>query len=357
MEHYVGLDVSLKETHICVVDGAGAVVARQRSLTDPEAIAQALSRQAVPASTVVLETGGQSHWLCSGLVARDVPAVIVDARRAKAFLSSCLNKTDANDASGLAQLARTGLYRRVAVKRDETRVVRTLLLAREQLVKQRRDLENQVRGFLRGFGLRVSSVTPNHFEARVMALVAERVPELEAAVAPLLAARRGLLAEIKVLQGRIKARAADDAVCRRLMTAPGVGPMTALAFMTAIDDPARFRRSADVGAYLGLTPRRRQSGEMDRSGRISKWGDALARHMLYEAANVLLARVRRSSPLKAWAVRLSRRIGAKKARVALARKLAVILHRMWCDGTTFRWDDADGIDGIDGADAADGADR
>jgi transposase len=121
------------------------------------------------------------------------------------------------------------------------------------------------------------------------------------------------------------------------MTVPGVGPMTALAFVTAIDDPGRFARSASVGAYLGLTPRRHQSGEADWSGRISKHGDGLARHLLYEAANSLIARVRKWSAPKAWAARLVRKLGPKKARVALARKLAVILHRIWLDGTEFRW--------------------
>ncbi len=336
MDHYVGLDVSLKETHFCVVDGAGAVVFRGREATQPELLAQALCRHAPDARVVVLETGGQSSWLQSELEALGVPAVIVDARRAKAALSCRMNKTDANDAQGLAELARMGWYRRVTAKRRETRLGRSLLLARQQLVKHRRDIENQVRALLRGFGLAVGGVSRAGFEARVWELVA-REPLLEDAAGPLLQVRRSLCLHIGELEQRIGKAVKGSDVCRRLMTVPGVGPMTALAFTTAIDDPARFDKSASVGAYLGLTPRRHQSGDVDWSGRISKHGDALARHMLYEAANSLLCRVKAWSAPKAWAARLTRRIGGKKARVALARKLAVILHRIWCDGTEFRW--------------------
>ena len=337
MEQYVGLDVSLKETHFCVVDGAGAVLARGREATQPELLAAALARHAPAARVVVLETGGQSSWLQRALEAAGVPAVIVDARRAKAALSCRMNKTDANDAEGFAQLAYTGWYRAVAAKRPETRLARSLLLARQQLAKQRRDLENQVRALLRGFGLAVGSVSRAGFEKRVWTLVAAE-PLLEDALGPLLAVRRSVCSQLADLEARIGAVARDSEVCRRLMTVPGVGPMTALAVVTAIDDPGRFTRSASVGAYLGLTPRRHQSGAMDWSGRISKQGDALARHMLYEAANSLLSRVKRWSAPKAWAARMVRRIGPKKARVALARKLAVILHRIWVDGTEFRWD-------------------
>jgi transposase len=336
MKQYVGLDVSLKETHICVVDESGKVIARGREATQPELLAAAIRRLAPECVLAVLETGGQSSWLRDGLEAEGVAAVIVDARRAKAVLSCRLNKTDANDAEGVAHLARTGWYREVAAKRPETRHARALLLARRQLVKQRRDVENQVRALLRGFGLAVGGVSRSRFEERVWELV-RREPLLEGAIAPLLQVRRVLAREIKALEGRIGETAADSDVCRRLMTVPGVGPMTALAFVTAIDDPHRFARSGSVGAYLGLTPRRHQSGQVNWSGRISKHGDGLARHMLYEAANSLLSRVRKWSAPKAWAARLVNKVGPKKARVALARKLAVILHRIWVDGTEFRW--------------------
>ena len=336
INHYIGLDVSQKETHICVVDDAGTVLARAREVTHPGLLASALGRLAPCARVAVLETGGQSSWLQRELEGLGIPAVIVDARRAKAALSCRMNKTDANDAEGLAQLARTGWYREVAAKRPETRLARSLLLARQQLTRQRRDLENQVRGLLRGFGLAVGVVARRRFEERVWSLVA-REPLLEDAIEPLLMVRRSLELRIAELESRIGRLVKASSVCRRLMTVPGVGPLTALAFVTAIDDPDRFKRSSSVGAYLGLTPRRYQSGEADWSGRISKQGDRLARHMLYEAANSLLSRVRKWSTPKAWAARLVKKTGPKKARVALARKLAVILHRIWADGTEFRW--------------------
>jgi transposase len=336
MEQYIGLDVSLKQTHICVMDAAGSVLARGREATQPELLAKAIRDLAPALRLAVLETGGQSSWLCQALEARGLPVAIVDARRAKKALSCWTNKTDANDAEGLAQLARTGWYRQVAAKRPETRSARALLLARQLLVRQRRDLENQVRGLLRGFGLAMGSVARKRFEGRARELVAQE-PLLADAIEPLLLARAALDPQIRTLERRIAEAAKASEVCTRLMTAPGVGSMTALAFVTAIDDPWRFEKSASVGAYLGLTPRRHQSGDSDWSGRISKWGDGLARHMLYEAANSLLSRVRRWSAPKAWAARLAGKRGGKKARVALARKLAVILHRIWVDGSTFRW--------------------
>lgn len=336
MVEYIGLDVSLKETHICVVDRDGVVLAREREATQPELLAARIGLLAPSVGLAVLETGGQSSWLHHELNALGVPAVIVDARRAKAVLSCRLNKTDANDAEGLAQLARTGWYREVTPKRPATRLIRSLLLARQLLARQRRDIENQARALLRGFGLAVGSVPSSGFEARVRELVT-REPLLDGALDPLLTARRAILQQFKALEARIRTTAECCPDCSRMMTVPGVGPLTVLAFVTAIDDPGRFDRSASVGAYLGLTPRRHQSGGMDWSGRISKQGDSLARHMLYEAANSLLSRVRRWSAPKAWASRLVGRHGGKKARVALARKLAVILHRIWADGTTFRW--------------------
>lgn len=336
MSDYIGLDVSLEDTHLCVVDGSGAVTARAVARTDPDDLAKAIRSLAPKVTTVVLETGGQSAWLQQGLAALGLPAVIVDARQAKKALSARLNKTDCNDAEGLAQLARTGWYREVLAKRAGTRRIRTVLMARELLVRQRRDLANQMRGLLRGFGLAVGRIGHAGFEARVREL-AQAEPALLAALEPLLTVRRVLDRQIDALTGQLGTIARDSQDARRLMSVPGVGVLTALAFITAIDQPGRFARSCDVGAYLGLTSRRYQSGQVDWSGRISKQGDALARAMLYEAANALMTRVKRWTRQKAWAVRLAGRRGGAKARVALARKLAVTLHRIWVDGTTFNW--------------------
>lgn len=336
MTKYIGLDVSLEDTHICIIDEDGKTLSRLIARTEPDELAQAIKEHAPSVKTIILETGGLSSWLQQGLAKHGLPAVIVDARHAKQALSARLNKTDINDAEGLAQLARTGWYKQVLAKRPVTRRIRSVMMARELLVRQRRDISNQIRGLLRGFGLKVGPVSHLRFEARVHEL-AECEPALLTALEPLLRVRDVLGVQLAKLDKQLSAIACEDSDAKRLMSVPGVGPMTALAFMTALDQPARFAKSADVGAYLGLTSRRYQSGEVNWSGRISKHGDSLARAMLYEAANVLMTRVKRWTPEKAWAVRLAARRGAAKARVALARKLAVILHRIWVDGTTFKW--------------------
>ena len=270
------------------------------------------------------------------LRALELPVVCLDARHARAALSLQINKSDANDADGLAQIVRTGWYREVEVKSVESHLVRATLGVRKQLVGMRTEMINQIRGLMKIFGLILPKGSGARFEASVRARSAEKA-ELGLVIEPLLAAWRALDHQVAALERQLVRRARRHEVCHRLMTVPGVGPLTALAFVTTVDDPTRFRRSSSVGAYLGLTPRRHQSGERDVSGRISKCGDRLTRSYLFEAANVLLTRVERWSSLKAWALRLAKRSGAKKAKVALARKLAVLLHRLWQDGTTFRW--------------------
>ena len=227
-----------------------------------------------------------------------------------------INKTDANDAEGLAQLARTGWYREVYVKSADAHIIRAHLLARKQVTKARRDFENQIRALLRTFGLKVGTVTKVQFEKRIRRLL-KSVPALALPLDQLLMAKA-------------------DQRCEVLQTMPGVGPLSALAFVSSMDDAKRFNKSSSVGAYLGLTPRSYQSGDVAWSGRISKNGDGVARSMLYEAANVLMVRVKANLPLKVWAVKLAERIGGKKARVALARKMAVVLHRMLSDGTVYQ---------------------
>ena len=340
-EVYAGLDVSDKQTHICLVDATGAVVWRGRCATDPDVIAKLLAKRAAALSVslvrAVLETGPLSAFLFHGLAARGLAVVCICARHAKGVLSTRVNKTDPNDAEGLAQLARTGWYKAVHVKNTETHLDRAHLRVREQLVKSHRDIANQLRGLLKLFGLRLGQVTtPAKRHERVTLLLA-RMPTLRPALLPLLEVLAALEGELVKVNKSLKARAARDPVARRLMTAPGVGPLTALVYKSAIEDPGRFARSADVGAYAGLTPRRYQSGELDLAGRISKGGDGLLRHALYEAANSLLARLKRNCALKTWGLALQEHKGAKHARVAVARKLAVLLHRLWQDETDFRW--------------------
>jgi transposase len=266
-----------------------------------------------------------------------LPAVLVETRHVKAALSAMRVKTDRNDARGVAQLIRMGWFRPVHAKALPAQEVRLLLAARKQLQAKLLDLEGGIRGLLRGFGLKVGRpVGAAGFERRIRELVAGQAT-LERVMEPMLRARQALRAEYANLHRDLLRIVRMDDVCRRLMTVPGVGAVVAITFTSAVDDPARFRRSKDVGAHFGLTPRKYQSGEADRTGRISKAGDASARGMLFEAANAMLTRVARFSALKAWAVRIAGRHGMAKAKVALARKLAVVLHRIWVDGTEFRW--------------------
>ena len=336
MPTFAGLDVSQAKTTVCIVDERGFVTWRGSCATSPRAIAQTLAARASSLERVGLESGPLSPWLVHELRALELPVVCLDARHARAALSVQINKSDTNDADGLAQIVRTGWYREVEVKSVESHLVRATLGVRKQLVGMRTEMINQIRGLMKIFGLILPKGSGARFEASVRARFAEKA-ELGLVVEPLLAAWRALDDQVAALERQLVRRARQHEVCHRLMTVPGVGPLTALAFVTTVDNPTRFRRSSSVGAYLGLTPRRHQSGERDVSGRISKCGDRLTRSYLFEAANVLLTRVERWSSVKAWAIRMAKRSGAKKAKVALARKLAILLHRLWRDGTTFRW--------------------
>lgn len=336
MEQYVGMDVSLKETSICVIDGNGEISCEGVVRSEPAAIAEFVEAKAARAVRIGLETGPTTTWIWHELRALGFPVICIDARHAKAALSMQINKSDRNDALGLARIMRAGWYREVEVKSVESHAVRGLLNSRALLVKTKRDLENQIRGLLKNLGLLVGSSRGQLFALRVKELLASS-PALAAAVEPLLQVRTEVEQQLRALERKVLALARDDEQARRFMTVPGVGPITALAFRATIDEPRRFTRSRSVGAYVGLTPRRYASGEADWSGRISKCGDRMLRTYLFEAAGVLLTRVQKWCALKVWGLRLAKRAGGKKARVAVARKLAVLLHRMWIDETEFRW--------------------
>src|SRR5690606_9280887 len=241
-----------------------------------------------------------------------------------------------NDARGLAQIIRTGWYRQVHVKSAPSRMARSLLVARRTVLCKLRDMENAVRAVLRESGRKVGSPGRKRFSARVREL-AEADPTLTDITEPLLAIIATMYRELERLTRRVLESVRVEPICRQLMTIPGVGPLTALAFRATVDQPERFRRSRDVGAHLGLTPRRYQSGETDIQGRVSRCGDELARTLLYEAAHTLLTRCKKWSALKAWGMNIAKRRGMAKARVAVACKLAVIMHRMWSDQSEFRW--------------------
>jgi len=336
MTRFVGLDVSQKLTWICVVDDVGRRHWRGQCATDPGHIAEVVRRHAGDDARIGIETGAMTPWLVHELRAQGLDITCLDARHASAALKMQMNKTDQNDAEGLAQIMRTGWYRSVHVKSLDAHRARSLLGARAQLVGMTTRLSNHIRGLLKTFGLLPGAMRGLPFDRRVEALLADR-DDLASIARPMLVAWRHLREQIAAFDKEVRALAKNDPTCRRLMSVPGIGVVSVLAYVSTVEDPTRFRRSRTVGAHMGLTPRQYQSGEVDRSGRISRCGDTLARTLMYEAAVVILTRVKRASSLKDWALGIAKRSGIGKARVALARKLSVILHSIWRSGEVFRW--------------------
>lgn len=336
MKNFAGLDVSLESTSICVVDEAGQIVREGKVLSEPDALVAFFGELNAQVARICLEAGPMSQWLHDGLAEAGLPVVCAETRQLKAVLSATVNKSDRNDSRGIAQMVRVNMIRPVHVKTVSSQEKRMLLTNRKFMLKQLCDAEANIRGTLRNFGLKVGQVTRSRFEARIRELVDDRAV-LAGMVEPMLRARAELLTAFNQLHKMLLLQVRADPVCRRLMTVPGVGPVTALTFRATVDVPARFARSRAVGAHFGLTPRKWQSGEIDRMGEISKCGDAMMRTALYEAANIVLSPTTRWSWLKAWGMQVARRRGRKRAKVAVARRLGVIMHRMWMDGTEFQW--------------------
>jgi transposase len=334
MDHFAGLDVSVKETSVCIVDDTGKIVREVKVATEPAALLAVLKKPTYHFKRIGLEAGPLSQWLFSALAEAELPVICVETRHMRAVLKAQINKTDRNDARGMAQMMRVGLYRPVHVKTLRSQKLRMLLTHRKLLQSKAIAVENDLRGTLRNPASRWHGGDGEVRGADQGAR--ENIPDLAALVEPLLIVRRVLREQIAILHRRLLAIVRDDEVCRRLMTIPGVGPVVALTYRATVDVPARFRKSKSVGAVFGLTCSKYQSGEVDRSGAISRCGDEMMRVMLYEAAQSMLYS-RKWSWLKAWAMKIARHRGMKKAIVALARRLAVIMHRIWVDGTEFRW--------------------
>src|SRR3954466_8746525 len=336
MEHYAGIDVSLEQSSVCVVDGTGRIVREAKVPSKPEALVRFIGQLGVVVARIGLEAGPLSQWLHRGLTEAGFGRDVLETRHVKAALSAMVVKTDRKDARGIAQLLRMGWYRPVHRKSPPAQEVRALLVGRKLLQGKLVDVELSIRGILRGFGLKLGEVSRGRFAARVRELVAGQ-PMLEGGVEPMLRAREALAAEYQVLHRAVLAIVREDAVCRRLMTVPGVGALVAVTVASAVDDPARFRRSRSVGAHFGLTPKRYQSGETDVSGGISKAGDAMVRAALYEAANVMLTRAGKFSAVKRWGLEVANGRGMRRAQVAGARKLSTVLHRLSVGGSEFRF--------------------
>ena len=335
MEQYIGLDVSLKDTAISIRQG-GSRIWRGKCASDPALLAEIIRKRAPLAKRVVFETGPLSTWFYHALTSEGVPAICIEARHAQKILSETLNKTDANDADGLAQLAEAGFYKAVRVKSFEAMLDRTLIGVRKQVAGMSIQLSNQIRGVMKTFGLVVPKSKGRIFEGHVKELLTGN-DSLARIILPLLDAWRDIRKHAANLDRQLLAAARNSRATRLLMTIPGIGAITSLSFSAAIEDPANFKRSRSVGAWLGLTTRRYQSGEVDYDGHISRRGDSHLRSLLYEAAVVMLTRTksRHDSSLKDWGLKLRERLGIKRAAVAVARKLAVIMHSMLKTGEPF----------------------
>jgi transposase len=336
VEHYAGLDVSLELTSVCIIDAQGRIIRETKVRSDPEDLVRYFSCLKFAVTRIALEAGPLSHWLHAGLVGAGFETVLLETRHVKAALSAMTVKTDRRDARGIAQLVRLGWFKPVHAKSASAQEIRALLTARKLIQSKLLDIECGMRGVLRGFGLKVGPISRGRFEARILELV-DGHAMLTTVIGAMLAARTALQKEFARLHRAVLGLVRDDPICRQLMSVPGVGAIVAITFKSGVDDPTRFKRSRDVGPQFGLTPKKYQSGEIDVTGSISKRGDRMVRTALYEAASVMLTRTVRFSALKAWGMAVARRRGTRKARVALARKLGVILHRMWVDGTDFRW--------------------
>jgi transposase len=340
MNYYAGIDVSLECSSVCVVEASGKIIREAKIASEPQALIAWFSSLGL-IERIGIEAGPLSQWLYTGLRKAGLAIELLETRHVKAALSAMPVKTDRNDARGIAQLIRLGWFRSVHCKSADAQELRVLLTARKLVQAKLYEIEMSLRGILRGFGLKVGPTTPKRFEARIRDLVSGQAT-LEVVAAALLAVHAALLRELNGFEKRLRGIARCDARVRLLMSTPGVGAIVAFTYVSAIDDPGRFKSSRTVGAYFGLTPSKYQSGETDVSGRITKIGDSAVRAALYEAANVILTRVIRGGRLKSWAMKLAKRAGMKKAKVALARKLAVVLHRMLLDTTTFIADKASG---------------
>lgn len=337
MKYYSGLDVSLKTTFICVVNELGEVVLEEEVETDVKAINKRLTDTGLSYERIGIESGQLSIPLCKGLMAEGFPAICVDARHMAAALSARINKNDRNDGRGIANMMRVGLYREVLVKGDEMCDLKVLLGARKQLVENRQKIKGAIRGLLKIWGVTLST---SKKKGSFMAETQEKIKHLseitQASITPLLDSLSSIEIALLKLEKTLAKQSKENANAQLLQSAPGIGPVTALSYLSSIDDVSRFEKSQTVGAYMGLTPRQYASGEVDRHGGISKMGPSDCRSLLYEAGFAVLTRAKKKSSLRSWGLRLAKKKGLKKAAVAVARKLAVILHAMLVNQTEFR---------------------
>jgi transposase len=335
MDYYAGIDVSLECSSVCIVDGGGKIIREAKVASEPEALIGWLRSLGLELARIGFEAGPLSQWLYAAMKQQGLAVELLETRHVRDAFKAMPVKSDRNDARNIAQLMRLGWFRPVHCKSMSAQETRAILTARKLVQSKLLDVENSLRGILRGFGWKVGKTTDRNFAGRVQELVKGH-PELEVVGEALLNVRDVLMREFKALAKRVRTMSRLDAKARLLMSTPAVGPIVSLTFASAIDDPCRFTSAKRAGPLFGLTPKKYQSGETDYSGRISKLGDASVREALYQAAHIMLTKpIKGCAQLKGWAMRIARRAGINKAKVALARKLAVIMLRMLMDNAPF----------------------
>jgi len=335
MEHYAGIDVSLECSSVCVVDTSGKIVREVKVASEPTALIGWFCSLGFELARIGLEAGPLSQWLYAAMKQAGLAVELLETRHVSDAFKAMPVKSDRNDARKIAQLMRLGWFRPVHCKSMSAQEIRAMLTARKLVQSKLQDVENSLRGILRGFGLKVGKTTKRSFASRISELVVDQ-PALETIAAAMLAVHMALLREFNGLEKRVRTMSHRHERARLLMSTPAVGPIVSLTFACAVDDPSRFTSSKQAGPHFGLTPKKYQSGETDYTGRISKHGDASVREALYEAAHIMLTKpIKGCAQLKGWAMRIARRAGINKAKVALARKLAVIMLRMLKDSVPF----------------------
>lgn len=329
--NYCGIDLSSISSDISIINGKGAQLRRREIATEAGDIGEALKDFGV--LRVIIEAHPLAETVAGIVEELGHVAVIIDARAAKNLMNA-MKKTDRRDAQTLAEIGRCGWYVEVHRKSAAARQMRSILQARQALLKSNKALASSIRGLLRSHGIRLGKVSKGQFVAQVKKVTAQEAPGILAALSGMLDAWvvTGERAE-QIKKTMVKACKRDQ-ISVYLESAPGVGPLISTAYRATIDDPHRFKRGDEVGDYLGLAPRIYQSGEVEYRGRITKQGDALLRSLLVEGAHVLLTKGR-DCALKRWGLSLEKRKGSAKAKVAVARKLAVLLWRLWKDEKMF----------------------
>jgi transposase len=337
VRYYAGLDVSMKETFVCIMNEEGKKIYEGKSVSDPQPIYDELLKGGFELEKVGLETGSLSRYLLQGLQDLGVKAICIDARKMAAILSVTVNKTDKNDARGIADAMRCNHYKEVNINDVENSSTGILIKSRASLVHSRLAIKNTVRGLLKTFGIRLGEVSNTKFSKKVRETFVDILPHAKLGIESMIKVFEAMDEEIKKMDKSLKEIAKNDELARLLMTIPGVGVIVALTYKTDMGDPTRFEKSEAVGAYYGMTPKQYSSGETVKLGGISRCGSRNVRNLLVEAAIVMLTRSQAWSPLKAWGVKLAKKIGLKKAAVAVGRKLSIIMHRMLLTGETFRF--------------------